>query len=126
MQKQGHCLCTAVSFSYDGDENWKGHCHCESCRRQTASPFTTFMGVPNGSWRWTGDKPKRYESSPGVSRYFCAICGSPVAFAAERHPDEIHFYASLLDSNEDFLPELHYHWDERVKWVTLEDKLPKK
>lgn len=126
MSRTGHCLCGGVSFAYDGPENWRAHCHCESCRRQTASPFTTFMGVPEGAWRWTGAEPKVYESSPGVRRMFCGICGAPVAYAADRFPGEIHFYAALLDDGEGFAPQGHVHWDERVGWVNVVDGLPKK
>lgn len=123
--KTGRCLCGSVAFSYEGPEKWRAHCHCESCRRQTASPFTTFMGVADGAWRWTGERPAVYASSPGVRRYFCAICGSPVAYESNRFPGEIHFYASLLDSHADFAPSGHVHWEERVAWVRLADDLPK-
>lgn len=125
-EKTGHCLCGAVTFAYDGPENWMAHCHCESCRRATASPFTSFLGVPNGHWRWTGAEPKTYESSPGVTRSFCGTCGAPVAYQAERFPDEIHFYAALLDDPALYLPTLHVHSDEQVPWVTLGDGLPRK
>jgi len=40
MTKTGRCLCGAVTYSYEGLENWQAHCHCESCRRATASPMT--------------------------------------------------------------------------------------
>lgn len=124
--RTGHCLCDRVTFAYDGPENWRAHCHCESCRRQTASPFTTFMGVPNGAWRWTGAAPKVCHSSPGVRRLFCGTCGAPVAFQADRYPDEIHFYAALFDAAADFAPQGHVHWEERLPWVELADHLPKK
>ncbi|WP_172721080.1 GFA family protein [Pseudooceanicola lipolyticus] len=126
MEKTGRCLCGAVSFAYEGAENWRVHCHCESCRRQTASAFTTFLGVSNGQWAWTGATPKVYRSSPGVRRSFCGTCGAPVAFEADRYPDEIHFYAALLDDHSDFAPQGHVHWDERVAWVTPADDLPRK
>ncbi|MEM1383173.1 MAG: GFA family protein [Pseudomonadota bacterium] len=126
MTRRGHCLCGAVRFEYEGPENWRAHCHCESCRRQTASPFTTFMGVPHGAWRWTGTEPAAYASSPGVRRRFCANCGAPVAFEADRYPDEIHFYAALLEDHADFAPRGHLHWEERVAWISVSDELPKK
>lgn len=124
--RTGRCLCGGVSFAYDGPENWRAHCHCESCRRQTGSPFTTFMGVPDGAWRWTGERPAVYVSSPGVRRYFCSICGAPAAFEADRFPHEIHFYAALLDDHRDFVPDRHVHWDERVPWAHIADDLPKR
>nr|WP_284154993.1 GFA family protein [Algicella marina] len=84
------------------------------------------MGVANGAWRWDGTKPQVYTSSPGVRRYFCSVCGAPMAFSADRFPDEIHFYASLLEDAGDFEPQVHYHHDERLPWVHLSDDLPKK
>ena len=123
--KRGHCLCRAVTFEYDGDELFRGHCHCESCRRQTASPFTTFMGVAHGTWRWTGDTPKVYASTPGVKRHFCGRCGAPVAYESDRFPDEIHFYASLLEDHADFVPQAQYHADERVAWLVGHESLPR-
>ena len=123
MKQIGHCLCNTIRFTYEGPENWRAHCHCESCRRQTASPFTTFMGVPHGKWQWTDATPSVYVSSPGVKRHFCPTCGAPVAYESERFPDEIHFYASLLVDHSGFEPERHVHWDEKVEWVELGDEL---
>ena len=67
-----------------------------------------------------------YQSSPDSRRAFCGTCGAPVAYAADRYPDEIHFYAALLDDAADFAPQGHVHWDERLPWVHLADDLPKK
>ncbi len=124
-EKRGRCLCGAVTFAYSGEENWRAHCHCESCRRQTSSPFTTFMGVPNGAWRFTGEPPKTYISSPGVRRLFCGNCGSPVAYDADAFPDEIHFYAASLDDPTGFKPECHVHAGEQLPWINLDDRLPR-
>ena len=124
--RTGRCLCGGVSFAYDGPENWRAHCHCESCRRQTASAFTTFMGVPDGAWRWTGAAPRSYASSPGVTRMFCGTCGAPVGYRSDRYPTEIHFYAALLDDNRDFTPTAHVHWSERLPWAPVADDLKKR
>lgn len=123
--KSGHCLCGEVAFDYDGAELFAGHCHCDSCRRQTASPFTTFVGVANGTWRWTGRTPKTYASSTGQTRYFCGTCGAPVAYSSARWPDETHFYAALLEDPHRVSPNEHYHWEERLTWAAPIDDLPK-
>ncbi len=125
-EKRGHCLCGAVRFAYTGPETWRAHCHCESCRRQCAAPFTTFLGVPTAAFAWTGKTPATYVSSPGVRRLFCPVCGTPVAFEADRYPDEIHLYAALLEDSRDFQPRGHLHWEERVPWVHIVDDLKKK
>ena len=124
-KKRGRCLCGAVSYEYEGPENWRGHCHCASCRRNTAAPFTTFMGVPKSAYRFTGETPAVYHSSPGVRRYFCAACGTPIAYESDRWPDETHFYAAGLEEPQDFVPDFHVHWAERLPWVHLDDDLPK-
>ena len=121
----GHCLCGATAYEYRGDVLFARHCHCDSCRRQTASPFTTFLGVRNGAWAWTGAAPSVFESSPGQKRYFCTTCGAPVAYTSARWPDEIHFYAALLKDPQTFKPTEHYHWEERLHWAAPRDDLPK-
>ena len=126
MTKTGHCLCGAVRFEFEGPENWMGHCHCESCRRATASPFTSFLGVPNGKWRWIGQEPKSFKSSEGVSRSFCETCGTPMAYQTDRLPDETHFYAANLDDQSSYKPEAHFHSAEMVDWIRLGDNLPTK
>lgn len=123
-QLEMHCLCGACRFELDGPHNWVGHCHCESCRRATASPMTTWIGHPNGQWRSTGATPAEYESSPGTKRGFCPTCGSPLFFRATRYPEEMHFYAALLTDPNAVTPQRHYHADERLSWLLLADGLP--
>ncbi len=125
MQHSGRCLCGAVRFEYDGPENWMGHCHCESCRRATASAFTSFFGVENGQWQWTGQEPKAYQSSVGVVRRFCANCGTQMSYQTDQRPNEMHFYAATLDHQDHYKPTGHDHFDERVAWISIEDDLKK-
>ena len=123
--KRGHCLCGEVTFEFEGEVNWAGHCHCESCRRNTSSPMTSFLGVPNGKWRYTGETPKVYHSSPGVRRHFCGTCGSPMAFEADKFSHEIHFYAASLENPEDYTPQFHVFYREQLPWFEVKDDLPR-
>ncbi len=121
--RSGRCLCGDVTYEYDGPENWRAYCHCESCRRNTSSPVTAFFGVPRSACRFTGKAPTVYESSPGVRRLFCGRCGSPMAFDADRYPDEIHLYAVTLNDPENYLPQCHVHAAERLPWFDVRDDL---
>ncbi len=123
--RKGRCLCGAVRYEYQGPENWVGNCHCESCRRNTSSPYTTFIGVPRTAFRFTGIEPSVYHSSPGVRRLFCPRCGAPVAFDADRYPDEIHFYLASLEDASGLEPQFHVFTGEKVPWIELGDGLPK-
>lgn len=121
---KGHCLCGQVTWEFRGPMKWAGHCHCESCRRSTSSPFTTWFGVPNEAHRFTGRAPSVYESSAGAKRYFCPNCGTPMAFESARWPGEIHLYAASLENSRDFAPQFHVHVGEKVPWIEIGDHLP--
>ncbi len=116
MTRRGHCLCKAVRFELTGPHNWAGHCYCESCRRGAGAPVVTFVGHPNGQWRWTGAAPARFLSSKGNHRYFCPTCGASVGYASERYPDEFHFHAALLEHPEELDPSELYHREECLPW----------
>jgi N-acetylglutamate synthase-like GNAT family acetyltransferase len=121
----GHCLCGKVRYAFSGAPNWQGHCHCESCRRATGSGMASFLGVSDGAWRWTGGTPACFASSPGVRRHFCPHCGTPMAYASDRWPGEIHFHAGTLDDPAAFQPTAHDMAHERLPWVMLNDGLPR-
>lgn len=122
----GHCLCGTVSFACDAAPLWQSHCHCQSCRRATASGFTSFLGVADGHWRWSGTAPVPHASSPGVRRDFCATCGTQMACRSDRFPGECHVYAATLDDPSADAPTGHVHTAEQLPWVHLADGLPRR
>ena len=124
-KRGGRCLCGDVRYEYDGPENWQGYCHCESCRRNTSSPVTTYFGVPRDAYRFIGRTPAVYESSPGVRRHFCDRCGTPMAYDANSFPHEIHFYAASLNDPENFSPTFHVHCAEQLPWFDVDDDFPR-
>jgi hypothetical protein len=121
----GRCLCGNIRFEAKGRRLWVAHCHCESCRRSTGAPVTTFVGFNKDQLTYTHGERKFYESSPGVRRGFCADCGTPMTYEADRSPDEVHLYISTLDEPGAFQPQLHVFHAERIPWVELNDDLPR-
>lgn len=119
----GRCLCGAVRFAFEGAPNWQMHCHCESCRRATASPFTSFLAVDHAVFHWTGIPPAGHDSSPGVRRYHCAACGTPMGYQSPTRAHEIDLYAATLDDPNAYAPTAHVHWNERLPWLHLNDGL---
>lgn len=122
---QGRCLCGEVKFEFTEPVVACVNCHCESCRRQCSAPVTSYVGVADTQWRWTGSEPKKYSSSPGVERTFCGSCGSPVSFRSGKLSDVMHFYLVALEQPEAFQPSLHVAWEEKLSWLKVEDTLPK-
>ena len=122
---RGRCLCGQTQFEFIGSPNWCGHCHCETCRRNTSSPFTTWLGVPKQFCRLIGKPPRAFSSSEGVRRLFCEECGTPMAFESEKWPDEIHLYAASLEDSANVVPQFHVHFAEKVPWIEISDALPR-
>ncbi len=122
---EGHCLCGDVRWESDGPILWQGYCHCESCRRSTASPVGAFVGLASDGCRFPGTKPAVFESSPGTHRHFCARCGSPIAYESDKFPGELHFYAATLNDPATYAPTFHVHASERLPWFDTVDDLPR-
>ena len=114
---KGRCLCGAVTFEFEPPALWSVGCHCESCRRQTGSPMTVFVGVRPDSWRWTGAEPKINRSSPQVERCFCGACGSPLSFRSMAMTGHMHFHATALEDPEAFPPTRHVAIEEKLSWA---------
>jgi hypothetical protein len=122
----GHCICRAVAFEITGEAEQRYHCHCESCRRSTSSPFTTYLTVSRDAFRWTGRTPATYRSSPGVVRSFCPTCGSPMAYENQARPDIVDVFAASLTDPSQFRPAFHDYWSEKLPWISVDDSLPRR
>jgi hypothetical protein len=121
----GHCLCEAIRYECTGEPILVAHCHCESCRRQTSSPVTTFILVPRATLRFTQGQPREFASSTGVWRSFCTNCGSPIYYRTDRRPHDIDLYAVTLDDPADVSPQCHVHAEEQLPWFEVHDDLPR-
>lgn len=122
---RGGCLCGLVRYETHGAPVWVAHCHCASCRRQTGSPITTFVGFTNDQVEFASNARSLYESSPGVRRGFCARCGTPLSYESDRTGDELHLYVCTLDDPENFVPTGHVHYAEHLQWLDVNDSLPR-
>ena len=120
----GRCACNEITWKTVSSVLWAGHCHCDSCRRASSAPMTSFFGVARDSVVWTGEATVR-QSSEAVERGVCPKCGSQVFIRSTRWPKETHLFAATLDEPALFHPKAHFHWAERVPWITVTDDLPK-
>ncbi|MFZ1471261.1 MAG: GFA family protein [Paracoccaceae bacterium] len=112
----GHCPCGgATTYRCTAAPLWQSHCHCESCRRATASPFTPFFGIADGAWEWTG-----------TNRNFCPTCGTQMAYRSDKFPGECHVYAATLVAPEAYTPQTQVHTDEQTAWPHRADTLPRR
>lgn len=120
----GGCLCGAVRFRVTEPPRWACLCHCESCRRQTGAASVPFIGVARSALSFSGEAPRDFESSSGVTRSFCGRCGSPIAYATVKRPDEVDLFVGTLDDPGRVPPASHVHTAERIAWLEIDDGLP--
>ncbi len=72
----GSCLCGAVRYEIEGPLPAPSACHCAQCRRQHGA-LGVYTLAPTDRYKIKGDRNiVWYESSPGIRRGFCRICGS--------------------------------------------------
>jgi hypothetical protein len=119
---KGHCLCGDIQFEARGKPIETMHCHCESCRRHTSSPFSTFVVVNKEGFKYTRGEPVAYASSPGVERTHCGRCGSPIAY---ENKHELALYACTLEDFSALTPVYHIWTAEQVPWLEIADALPR-
>ncbi|GGL70145.1 GFA family protein [Wenxinia marina] len=125
MALDGYCLCGACRYEIDDDAvDWQALCVCESCRRASGAPVVGWMGVARDGFRWTGDEPGRFASSPGVMRSFCPTCGTPLTFSTDKREHQIDVLAATLSDPAVFRPERVDFADEALDWHGLHISLP--
>jgi hypothetical protein len=62
-QVRGHCLCNTIKYLVVGKPLWCGHCHCNSCRRNTGSTVATFVAYDKKQFSIISGELGTYESS---------------------------------------------------------------
>ena len=119
---EGGCLCGTVRYRVTGRPIWTAYCHCQSCRRATGSAVAAYAGYGVDQFAYTKGEPGRFNSSKGVTRGFCARCGSPLNYEGERWPGEVHIHIGTFDDPEAFPPQGHAFRDvDGLSWLHITD-----
>ncbi|MEH6635419.1 MAG: GFA family protein [Halioglobus sp.] len=121
---QGHCLCGQLRFATVGQPGWVSYCHCSSCRRHTASPISCFVNFKIEQVSFSGARTL-YESSEGVTRSHCSVCGTPISYETMRRANEIDLYLNAFDDPQCFQPQGHAFFAEHIPWFDTRDDLPR-
>jgi hypothetical protein len=101
------------------------HCHCTTCRKAHASAFASTARVMRAHFRWlTGeDGLRRYQSSPGKLRWFCAACGSHLMAERLAQPHVI-LRVATLDDDPGTTPAMHIWMSHAVPWLNAAADVP--
>jgi hypothetical protein len=120
---RGSCLCGGVRYEFDGKAFLFNHCHCVQCRKAHGAAFASNLHIRPDQFRWLAGESlvARFESSPGVRRSFCSVCGGNVAIVLD---DQVVIPAAALDDPIDARPMVHFFAGEKVAWIDIDDGIP--
>ncbi|MYN03001.1 GFA family protein [Pseudoduganella sp. DS3] len=121
----GGCFCGAVRYEAEGAARNSTWCHCSMCRRSCGAPGVAWFSVLRGRFRYVRGQPAAFHSSPGVTREFCAACGTQLTFVDERSPLEVDVTTCSLDEPDAMPPQDHTFAASRLHWEALCDDLPR-
>jgi len=122
---RGHCYCGAVRFIINGEPKGIAHCHCESCRRHSASAVATFASFYVDQIDFSHAQPAIHVTDDGVKRSFCGECGSPISYQSAQFENEIDMYLGIFNHPEDLRPQSHVFYREHIAWLNIDDGLPR-
>jgi hypothetical protein len=122
----GSCLCGGVKYTIDGELGPVALCHCQMCRKASGTAFATNASVARAAFQLVaGDSlVRRYESSPGKWRCFCAVCGSPLFGETIEMPDHVRIRLGLLEGDPGVRPAYHFAVNFKAPWWEIADGLP--
>ncbi len=122
MKITGGCLCGALAYEAEVDENAFGICHCRDCQILSGSAFRSVAVVPPEQFKWTSGMPKLFKkvADSGNTREmtFCGDCGTHIT---GQPPADGTGYMSLrlATANEfaSFTPKFETYCASRVPWL---------
>jgi hypothetical protein len=126
MASEGGCQCGAVRFRVAPAPRQVWFCHCRQCRRAQGSAFVASVPVPRGEFELlSGEQALRaWRSSPGKSRWFCGVCGSPL-YSEVDGAGTLRVRAGALDDDVTLTPAGHIFVADRASWHAIGDELPR-
>lgn len=120
---EGTCFCGKVTLEVSGSPVAQGFCHCESCRKWSASPINGFSLWKLGTVKVTkgAELVDSYAKTKFSTRKWCKSCGGHLFTDHPLWEVTDVFAATIPDFP--FKPGLHVNYQETV--LRVRDGLPK-
>ncbi len=122
----GSCLSGTVKYELKGEITQILLCHCSRCRKATGSAFAALTPVRTEDLHFiAGERSiKKFDSAPGVGRYFCQDCGSPLFSKRESAPELVRLRVGTLDTKLPATPIAHVFVASKSEWFEICDSNP--
>jgi hypothetical protein len=120
----GTCFCGAIAAEMRGEPFWICYDHDDDCRRAIGSPLTIWIGYRPSEFHLTQGVLKSFSKTKGITRTFCAECGTSIGYFDEGLGDELYLTIGFFNNPERFHPQAHAYWRMKLPWVNIGDNLP--
>ncbi|QDZ00278.2 GFA family protein [Nitratireductor mangrovi] len=98
-------------------------CHCNECRRQSASAFGMSYLAPRDDLRLLQGSPKNWQrqadSGNTVNCFFCPVCGTLLWHENSGSPETVTVKAGSLDEPVDFADAIHIWVSRKLPGVDV-------
>jgi hypothetical protein len=122
--RQGGCFCGAVRYALTGAPRFVCICHCRSCQRATGGAMVPWATYPLANVKVTSGAWSELHSSPGVTRGYCAACGTHLTYSHTGRPGELDITLASLDDASTLAPTAHIWVEDKLPWISIQDGLP--
>ena len=114
---EGGCMCGQIRYRLLSEPIYSTMCHCSDCRRACGAQAVAWITVRNEHFSFTSGEPRCYQSSAGVERTFCPVCGTSLTYRNKDRAQEIDITTGSLDYPEKYPPTQDYFCRDRLPWV---------
>ncbi|KAK4445756.1 Mss4-like protein [Podospora aff. communis PSN243] len=117
----GHCVCGELRYCLEldsADDARTTLCHCNSCRRAFGTNYGLTAKVPIQAFKYESGSSKTHKQENGVTREFCANCGTFICEYGEEAADKFRYVMwGTLDEPEKIAPKGEFFCKNRTDWM---------
>jgi hypothetical protein len=119
----GGCQCGQVRYAISAPLPPAYCCHCDECRKQSASAFSMSVAIESAHLSVTGDvavtEAISFSGKPKL-RYFCRECGTRLWHRPSTNSDWITLKVGTLDDASHIAPRGHLWVLKKQPWIVIE------
>jgi hypothetical protein len=115
---EGGCRCGAVRVRVTAPPLLASACHCDGCRKMSASAFSLTLSIPaEGFEVVAGETVIGGLRGPEVHHHHCDACKSWVFTRVEGLDFFVNLRATMLDDHDWVAPFVEVHTGEKLPWA---------